>query len=87
MNDEWYLNDGTALCGNDAAEYLERQLGIFDDLSRQIAACLKECNELNEIDHSESLADAVLETGERISMIEIELEMLLREISSVLYSL
>ena len=87
MNDAWYLGDGTVLTGNDAAEYLKKQLRIYDDLSKEIASCLKECYKLNMIDRSDSLAGSLLDAGERISMIEIEPEMLLREISSVSYSL
>ena len=82
---EWYLSDGTVLTGQKRTEYLKRKLKMYDDLSKNIAAVLKECSQLNKINYSDSLADSILDAGDKISMIEIELEMLLEEIHMRLY--
>ena len=82
---EWYLSDGTVLTGQKRTEYLKRKLKMYDDLSKNIAAVLKECSQLNKINYSYPLADSILDAGDKISMIEIELEMLLEEIHMRLY--
>lgn len=77
---DWFLNDGTNLTGKDAEEYLIKRLACLKDLSKEIDRVINECISLNVVEEDDSPVCAVMETGERISMIQILLETLLEDI-------
>ena len=81
---ELFLSDGTCLVGKDAEEYLTKKLACLKGLSKKIDQVIDECKILNVIEEDDSLAYSVMETGERLSSIQISLEMLLEEMSSKL---
>lgn len=78
---EWFLNDGTCLVGKEAEDYLIKKLSSFKKLSNEIDNVLSDCKSLNVIENGDSLDYSVMETGERLSTIQVLLETLLEEMS------
>lgn len=77
---EWILSDGICLVGKDAEDYLIERLACFKELSKEIDRVINECISLNVVEEDDSPVCSVMETGERISMIQILLEALLEDI-------
>ena len=76
---EWYLHDGTCITGKEAEKYLSHKLNVLKMLSKEIDCVINHCKTLNIIEEDESLSWSVMETSERFSLIQIQLEMLLDE--------
>lgn len=78
---EWFLKDGTYLTGKEAEEYLLKKLDSIKILSNKVERVINECKSLNVIEDDESLAWSVMETEERLSIIQTLLELLLEDIN------
>lgn len=78
---KWFLNDGTYLTGKDAEQYLVEKLNSLKQLSVKVGRVISECESLNKIEEDESLAWSVMETEERLSIIQIQLELLLKDMN------
>lgn len=78
---EWFLDDGTCLNGKEAEEFLAVKLDYLKRLSNKIEKVIEDCKLLNYIEENESLALSVMETGERLSNIQIMLELLVEEMN------
>lgn len=79
---KWFLNDGTCLTGNEAEQYLVEKLNALKQLSMKVDRVICECKSLNKIEEDESLAWSVMETEERLSIIQIQLELLLGDMNA-----
>lgn len=77
---KWYLHDGTCITEKEAEVYLVHKMNVFRKLSKEIDNVINNCKSLNIIEEDESLSWSVMETSERLSLIQIQLEMLLDEI-------
>ena len=77
---EWYLNNGSCLTGKIAENYLKNKLNNYENLSMKIDNILKECNKLNVIEKDRCINVSVIETCEKLAMIELLLESLLDDI-------
>ena len=84
---EWHLTDGTVLKGEKAQEYLNHQLDHYKKLIDDIDNTLSNCLDYNHVILEDTLPNTVMFTGESLSIIQIELELLLDRISSVIDSL
>lgn len=84
---EWYLTDGTVLKGEKAQEYLNLQLAHYKKLIEDIDNTLSNCLDYNYVTLEDTLPNTVISTSESLSIIQIELELLLDRISSVIDSL
>lgn len=78
---EWFLDNGICLTGKEAEEYLIRKLDSLNQLSLKIEKVIDECKSLNYVENDESLAWSVMETEERLSIIQIQLELLLEDMN------
>lgn len=78
---EWFLKDGTCLTEKEAEQYLIRKINSLKQLSIKVERVINECKSLNKIEEDESLAWSVMETEERLSIIQIQLEMLLEDMN------
>ena len=77
---EWYLNNGSCLTGKIAENYLKNKLNNYENLSMKIDNILKECTKLNVIEKDRCINVSVIETCEKLAMIELLLESLLDDI-------
>lgn len=84
---EWYLTGGTVLKGEKAQEYLNLRLTHYKKLIEDIDKTLSNCLDYNHVAMEDTLPNTVMFTGESLSIIQIELELLLDRISSVIDSL
>ena len=83
---EWFLSDGSLLIGKDAEEYLLIQLKHYETMIKRIDSSLDSIHELNQLVERDYLVATIMETGESLSWILLELESLLKELSLVLES-
>ena len=83
---EWFLSDGCLLLGKDAEEYLSIQLKHHETTIKRIDSSLDSIRELNQLVERDYLVATIMETGESLSWIQLELESLLKELSLVLES-
>lgn len=80
---EWYLSDGSSIKGEEAYNYLSRKLERYKRISKKIDHILLECLKLNVISDDDSIDINVCETGENLSIIQTELEMLCEELDLI----
>lgn len=83
-NYEWFLSDGTLLSGAEAETYLFSILSRYSDLFDRVRFVLDDCLDHCAVSPETTLPNTVLFSGERLSMIRIQLEFLLEEISLTL---
>lgn len=81
---EWFLSDGTVLYGKEAEAHLHSILSNYENLIDHIHFVLKDCLDHCRISRENTLPNTVMFTGESLNIIQIQLELLLAEISSVL---
>lgn len=81
---EWFLSGGTLLSGDEAEAYLLSKLSKYTNLFDQIQFVLNDCLNNCAISKETTLPNTVMSTCERLSIIQIQLELLLDELSSVL---
>ena len=79
----WYLSNGNYIEDEDANDYLEKRMKKYERLSSKIDSKLVECLKLNVKEYDGSIDYCVMETGERLSFIEILLEELLNDIGAI----
>ena len=80
----WYLNSVDTIEGDEACDFLNKRMVKYENLINEIDSKLVECLKLNVKEYDGSIDYCVMETGERLSLIEILLEELLSDIKSVL---
>lgn len=80
----WYLSNGESIEGDEAHDFLNKEMIKYENLIGRIDSKLVECLKLNVKEYDGSIDYCVMETGERLSTIEILLEELLKDIKSVL---
>ena len=80
----WYLSNGDYIEGDKAYVFLNKEMIKYENLIGKIDSKLVECLKLNVKEYDGSIDYCVMETGERLSTIEILLEELLKDIKSVL---
>ena len=80
----WYLSNDESIKGDDAYAFLNKKMIKFENLISKIDSKLVECLKLNVKEYDGDIDYCVMETGERLSMIEILLEELLNDINAVL---
>lgn len=81
---ELYLKDGTVLTGKRRYLYLKSKINNFREVSKIVDDVLCECIRLNKLERCDSLLDSVLDTGDNLAAIRLELEMLLLRLDVVL---
>ena len=79
-----YDLDDESIKGDDAYAFLNKKMIKFENLISKIDSKLIECLKLNVKEYDGDIDYCVMETGERLSMIEILLEELLNDINAVL---
>lgn len=80
----WYLSNGDFIEGDEAHDYLNKEMNKYEHLIRKIDLKLIECLKLNVKEYDGDIDYCVMETSERLSLIEILLEELISDIKSVL---
>ena len=80
----WYLSNGDFIEGDEARVYLNKEMYKYENLISKIDSKLVECLKLNVKEYDGSIDYCVMETSERLSLIEILLEELISDIKSVL---
>ena len=80
----WYLSNGDYIEGDKAHVFLNKKMNKYENLINEIDSKLIECLKLNVKEYDGDIDYCVMETGERLSMIEILLEELLNDINAVL---
>lgn len=80
----WYLSNGEFIEDDEAYDYLKKEMNRYEVLIGKIDSKLVECLKLNVKEYDGDIDYCVMETGERLSLIEILLEELLNDISVVL---
>jgi len=80
----WYLSNGKSIGDDTAYDFLNKKMIKYENLINEIDSKLVECLKLNVKEYDGSVDYCVMETGERLSMIEILLEELLNDINVVL---
>lgn len=80
----WYLSNGDFIEGDEARAYLKKEMYKYKNLIGKIDSKLVECLKLNVKEYDGDIDYCVMETGERLSTIEILLEELLNDINAVL---
>ena len=80
----WYLSNGEFIEDGDAYNFLNKRMKKYENLISKIDSKLIECLKLNVKEYDGSIDYCVMETGERLSLIEILLEELLNDIKTVL---
>ena len=80
----WYLSNGDFIEGDEARVYLNKEMYKYENLISKIDSKLVECLKLNVKEYDGDIDYCVMETGERLSLIEILLEELLNDIKTVL---
>ena len=83
-NLEWFLSDGTLLSGAEAETYLSSKLYEYADQFDHIRFVLKDCLDHCALSQESTLPNTVMFSNERLSLIQIQLELLLEEISLTL---
>ena len=84
VNCEWFLSDGTLLLDAEAETYLSSKLYEYADLFDRIRFVLNDCLDHCAVSQETTLPNSIMFSNERLSIIQIQLELLLEEISSVL---
>lgn len=79
---EWYLNDGSCLCGEAAEKFLTLKFEKYVELSNEINNVLDICKSLNIVKNESSIIDSIIETGEQLSLIHLHLELLLQKLNT-----
>ena len=80
----WYLSNGESIVGDDAYDFLNKKMIKYGNLIDKIDSKLIECLKFNVKEYDGDIDYCVMETGERLSLIEILLEELLSDINAVL---
>ena len=80
----WYLSNGESIVGDDAYDFLNKKMIKYGNLIDKIDSKLIECLKFNVKECDGDIDYCVMETSERLSLIEILLEELLSDIKSVL---
>ena len=80
----WYLSNGIFIEDDEAYDYLKKEMNRYEVLIGKIDSKLVECLKLNVKEYDGSIDYCVMETSERLSLIEILLEELLNDINAVL---
>ena len=80
----WYLSNGESIVGDDAYDFLNKKMIKYGNLIDKIDSKLIECLKFNVKEYDGDIDCCVMETGERLSLIEILLEELLSDINAVL---
>ena len=80
----WYLSNGDVIEDDDAYDFLNKEMIKYENLIGKIDSKLVECLKLNIKEYDGGIDYCVMETGERLSTIEILLEELLNDINAVL---
>ena len=83
-NCEWFLSSGILLSGVEAETHLLSILSRYSDLFERIRFVLDDCLDNCAISQETTLPNTVMFSSERLGIIQIQLELLLEEISSVL---
>lgn len=84
VNCEWFLSDGTLLSGAEAETFLTSILYQYADQFDHIQFVLKDCLDHCALSQETTLPNTVMFSNERLSLIQIQLELLLEEISLTL---
>lgn len=80
----WYLSNGESIEGDVAYDYLNKKMIKYENLISNIDSKLVECLKLNGKEYDGDIDYCVMETGERLSFIQLLLEELLSDINAVL---
>ena len=80
----WYLSNGDVIEDDDAYDFLNKKMIKYETLISSIDSQLTECLKLNCKEINNDIDICVMETGERLSLIEILLEELLKDTNVVL---
>ena len=80
----WYLSNSDFIEGDEARVYLNKEMYKYENLISKIDSKLVECLKLNVKEYDGDIDYCVMETSERLSLIEILLEELISDIKSVL---
>lgn len=80
----WYLSNGEFIEDDEAYDYLKKEMNRYEVLIGKIDSKLVECLKLNVKEYDGSIDYCVMETSERLSLIGILLEELLKDINAVL---
>ena len=78
------MSNGESIEGDDAYVFLNKEMIKYENLIGKIDSKLVECLKLNVKEYDGSIDYCVMETSERLSLIEILLEELISDIKSVL---
>lgn len=81
---EWFLSDGSSIKGEKAYNYLSKELERFRSISKMIDSTLINCLKLNVISEDDSIDVNVCNAGESLSIVQIELEMLIKKLNRLL---
>lgn len=84
QNCEWFLSDGMLLSGKEAEMYLLTVLSEYEKLVDHMRFTLIDCLDNCKVSQENDLFNTIMCTGERLSIIQIQLELLLEKISFVL---
>ena len=84
VNCEWFLSDGTLLSGAETETFLTSILYQYADQFDHIRFVLKDCLDHCGVSHETTLPNTIMFSNERLSLIQIQLELLLEEISLTL---
>ena len=80
----WYLSNGKSVEDYETYNYLSKEMNKYEKLISKIDSILVECLKLNVKEYDGDIDYCVMETGERLSVIEILLEELVDDINVVL---
>lgn len=83
-NLEWFLSDGTLLSGAEAETFLTSILYQYADLFDRISFVLNDCLDHCAVSQESTLPNTIMFSNKRFSLIQIQLELLLEEISLTL---
>ena len=81
---EWFLSDGSSIKGEVAYNYLSKELERFRSISKMIDSTLINCLKLNVISEDDSIDVIVCNAGESLSIVQIELEILIKKLNRLL---
>ena len=80
----WYLSNGKSVEDYEIYNYLNKEMNKYEKLISKIDSKLVECLKLNVKEYDGDIDYCVMETGERLPVIEILLEELVDDINVVL---
>lgn len=83
-NLEWFLSDGTLLSGAEAETYLSSKLYEYADQFDHISFVLNDCLDHCAVSQETTLPNTIMFSNERLSLIQIQLELLLEKTSLTL---